>query len=300
MNKSKQYMFVLCVITNCVLLGNSAAYAQSFDQEALIKKITDTAEERERFHTGLGFTITRTHFVYGEEQGTYVSQFDKLDKDVWRSSTEKDGASGVFVQNDDFAFDAGSKDGSFEFSKAKFGVKSRRDMNRTEGSHNNVVGMKLHEFLQQENMKLTPLRNLPSQNGRRVEGVSVLWSEAEGLETRGELHWLSDHGYVLTKVVLELTIPNKEMVKQLRNTTMEYDSFDDHLYLKRKISDNKKNKWITEISNVKLANSDKSFYTPESLGLDTPSRPKSSWYWWALASLVLVSIAVWFKFRKTA
>ena len=306
--------FVLLVFVwiQAGFLQNRTVEAQQVNVADLILNIERTASERDILFVDLAVDSRQIREKDGEIEKELQFTFNQLDGDVWRSDLrtkvdENSEVQLVTMRDGDFSFNADDHAiGRFRYGKLGFDQDVQRKLRSSWRNQfpfavdaMEICGVPLAKYLSAPGLIATWIPNLPPVNGRRVEGINFEVAN-QGVTTTGELHWLPDHACLMTHAMVMMHMPatrGRDAVNQkLVNTTIAYREYKDRFLPCRVARTFDNGRTITsEITEIREANSDRNFYTAESIGLETPRQPFARWKIWGLIAVVCLAMGIFFR-----
>ena len=277
----------------------------------LVSRIKACHESRSDLFVGLSAKSNKTVSRNGLLEKTVEFNFNQLQPNVWRSDLSAKVSAEISqkiisVRNKDFCFNA-SKEPSGEHVYWLLGydpeVREKIEANLWNQfpfalvpSYVNTVPLEL--FLTAPRLTATWITGLDDHLGKPVEGISFRFPYSGGVIS-GELHWLPDNGYLLRRILAnnEITSPEGEVeVHRTVDKSISYNIVSDRLLPWSITTTFTNGRTVThQIMSVGEAVADPKYYTPESIGLDTPKRPTEKWFVWAcVAASCLIGSIVFF------
>ncbi|MEQ1904791.1 MAG: hypothetical protein ABL888_11440 [Pirellulaceae bacterium] len=284
---------------------------QEVDVQELLSRIKSKIDARRNLFVGLSATSKKTVSRNEVLENVVTCNFSQLQPKIWRSDLTAQVSDELVQQlvtarNHDYCFNA-SKEPTGEYVFWLLGydqeIQEKIQANlwnqfpfALEPGYVNTIPLEL--FLTAPGMTTTWMSGLDDHLGKTVEGIAFRFPHSGGIIS-GELHWLPEDGYLLRRILAnnEFTTPEGEnVVHRSVDKTISYNIVSGRVLPWSITSSFNNGRTITyQIESISDANADPKYYTPESIGLETPKRPLEKWFVWACvaASCLVGSIVLY-------
>ena len=270
---------------------------------ALVKKIRKEQIPTSELFVGLGGEAVKTVTMGDKLERRIEMSFDQLSEVRWRVevASNQPGTDRpvrlVTAQDNNFAFNSfNTDDEGHYFHKLGYDKATQTELRNSwrgnfpfPDSATRIKGLPLGMLMSVTGTTIEKLTDMEPQLGRRVQRAQVRIPAGKTGQAfmDGEIDWFPDDGYLLCRVDLQLA------GRSIVDEAIQYKVHDGRLVpcaVTREF-DNGRVQHI-EVTELRAANHDKSFYSAEALGLDTPKKPRPRYSKWLMISCVCLVVGL--------
>ena len=303
----RTFFFAIVVCYSCYVFDSTG---RCCDDELGVDEVSDLiarveSPDRDLF-VGLGVKAKR-RVVKGPRVEEFDVSFDQLTRSTWRVDQDNGEIKICHVRNGDMGFKATAKKGddSYSFSRIGYGPMI---VGKQEKAWYSIfafldepyllMGYPLKDWLLRETFIVKDLFR-HSQDGFEIEGIEFERAVG-GRKSFGTITWLPNHNYVFKSIDFKEK-QTDGTVLQLTNLRIEYKTVSGRTLpylIVSKPSENVERR-IEAVEFIE-ANDDRRYYTPESIGLESPKRDTPGWIIWLGIAIVCGVLGLVFRNKLTS
>ncbi len=272
--------------------------AQTTDEafRAIIDKINASQDLPSEALNGKKIVYELYVTVDGQRKLKTTLTFNKLNSGKWRLDSERaDGTHYVVVRNKGLYFAATKLLNSQAYRENAIGYSESVRLTVMSSADEimgfvkigrRVLEMDLIEFLQLPELKIKSIVNLVSRT--KGDACKIAWTRLvpeTRVETSGEIVIIKDDYYLIESNIFRA----KKNVVTVEN---DYSVEESQLVLRRSVQTHTDSRLEYVLKSIAAANSDRKFYTPQSIGLTTPFNPIWWMYGWIVLGCIFLLMAI--------